>query len=163
MYPIHVPPLRERRADIPLLAGFFLDVYRRRLGLGPVRLTEAARSCLTGGLWAGNVRELDHVLGRAVLRASAHTGRGAPVLVGPEYLQIDPGVPGDVISEPPAALDVSTEPGDKSLNEIVEEAKRTAIRRAVTAHGSNWAAASRSLGMTRGNLHHMARRLGLLP
>ena len=161
MYPIHVPPLRGRRSDIPLLAGFFLDTYRRRLGLGPVRLTEAARQALTAARWPGNVRELDHLLGRAVLRAGAGTRRDAPVLVGVEQLRIDVG-PSE--STPPAAvageLAADAHP-PTTLSEAVENLKRTMVSRAVAESGGNWAAAARALGMARGNLHHMARRLGL--
>ncbi len=165
MYPIRVPPLRERRSDIPLLAGFFLDIYRRRLGLVPVRLNEAARQALMSAEWPGNVRELDHLLGRAVLRASARAERDAPVLIGPEQLQIDAPthpVASDVADVPPTrprAVVVATE--GMTLREAVEETKRTMVLRAVEAHGGNWAAAARSLGMARSNLHHMATRLGL--
>lgn len=159
MYPIRVPPLRERRTDIPLLAGYFLDLYRRRLGLGPVRLTEAARAALTAASWAGNVRELDHVLGRAVLRASARTPAGAATLIMPQHLQLassDVGAP-----RPAADGRAPLFPPGTSLSEIVDATKRATIQQAVAAHDGNWAAAARALGMSRGNLHHMARRLGL--
>lgn len=167
MYPIRVPSLRERRSDISLLAGFFLDRYRRQLGLGPVRLTEPARRALDAADWPGNVRELDHLLGRAVLRASADVERGAPTLIGPEHLQLD--LDG---AEPRAEEPVGAEPrprssaavdsiGGRTLKETVEETKRTAILHAVEASGGNWAAAARSLGVARGNLHRMAARLGV--
>ncbi len=167
MYPIRVPPLRERRSDIPLLAGYFLDLHRRRLGLGPVRLTEPARHALAVADWPGNVRELDHVLGRAVLRASAVTERGAPILIGPEHLQLDaPGLTTpqstEAASVEPAAEGSLTLPiAGKTLKQAVETAKRAVIAHAVAVNGGNWAAAARSLGMARSNLHHMAQRLGL--
>lgn len=165
MYPIHVPPLRERRSDVPLLAGFFLDVYRRRLGLGRVRLNEPARQALTTAEWPGNVRELDHLLGRAVLRASAHATRDAPVLLGPEHLQLD--APGtetgklEAPDPPPRASSVVVAVDGMTLREALEETKRAMVLRAVKENGGNWAAAARSLGMARSNLHHMAERLGL--
>lgn len=160
MYPIRVPPLRERRSDILLLSGFFLDAYRRRLGLGPVRLTESARAGLMMAFWPGNIRELDHLLGRAVLRASARTRSDARILIGPEHLQLEATDlnisevdPGDGMQRALA--------GEKSLKAIVDETKRAVIRHAVAAQHGNWAAAARTLGMSRGNLHHMAERLGL--
>ena len=165
MYPLRVPPLRERRADIPLLAGFFLDLYQRRLGLGPVRLNEPARQALVSADLPGNVRELEHLLGRAVLRASAHVARNAPVLVGPEHLQID--APGDQPSSPwvPAppshARELTISVAGMTLQEAVEETKRKLVSQAVADSGGNWAAAARTLGMARSNLHHMAERLGL--
>lgn len=165
MYPIRVPPLRERRSDISLLAGFFLDLYRRRLGLGPVRLNEAARQALMGADWPGNVRELDHLLGRAVLRARAAVTRGTPVVIGPEHIVIDGRkLPTKKSAEHAPRLGAGTavvSVGGMTLKDAVEETKRVMVLRAVEEHGGNWAAAARSLGMARSNLHHMAERLGL--
>jgi len=157
MYPIRVPPLRERRSDIALLAGYFLDLYRRRLGVGPVRLTEAARQALAAADWPGNVRELDHLLGRAVLRAGANHAPGAPIVIGPEALGLERSVPERGLTEGgPGAL------GSRlTLKDALEETKRTLVLRALEESGGNWAAAARSLGMARSNLHHMAGRLGL--
>lgn len=165
MYPIRVPPLRDRRSDISLLAGFFLDLYRRRLGLGPVRLNEAARQVLAGADWPGNVRELDHLLGRAVLRASAVVTNGTPVVIGPEHLLLDGReLPTKKPSEPaprPGTSAMVVSVGGMTLKDAVEETKRVMVLRAVEEHDGNWAAAARSLGMARSNLHHMADRLGL--
>jgi anaerobic nitric oxide reductase transcription regulator len=162
MYPIHVPALRERREDITLLAGFLLDVYRRKLGLGPVRLTEQATRALESASWLGNVRELDHVLGRAALRAGgASPGEGA-TLIKPEHLQVE-----DVAIAVPKASDsdvalLATQLHNKTLREAVDEFKRAMVARTVRQYNGNLAKAARALGMQRGNFHHMARRLGLL-
>lgn len=165
MYPIRVPPLRDRRSDIPLLAGFFLDLYRRRLGLGPVRLNEPARSALTGAHLPGNVRELDHLLGRAVLRASAGVERDAPILIGPEHLDLSMSEAGEKPSvandSPTRGRTIILPTEDMTLREAVDETKRTLIRRAVEENGGNWAEAARALGMARSNLHQMAIRLGI--
>lgn len=164
MYPIRVPPLRERRSDIALLAGVFLDQYRRRLGLGPLRLTEPARQALTSADWPGNVRELDHLLGRAVLRAAAGSARGVPIVIGPELLQLDAtlagaaGTPDD--ARAPAAPGVLV-PLGTTLKDTLEQVKRTLVLRAIEQSNGNWAAAARALGMARSNLHQMAERLGL--
>ena len=91
VYPIHVPPLRERRPDIPLLAAHFVDLGRQRLGLGPVRLTEDARERLVGADWPGNVRELENVISRGVLRAARQKPeRAGPLLIGVEHLDLSP-------------------------------------------------------------------------
>ncbi len=165
MYPIHVPPLRERPTDIALLAGFFLDLYRRRLGLGPVRLTEAARQALTTADWPGNVRELDHLLGRAVLRATARNARGAPIVITPELLQLDGAATRSArtpeLAPATSRGSVTVAVGGMTLRDAVEETKRSLVLQAIEASGGNWAAAARSLGMARSNLHHMAERLGL--
>lgn len=165
IYPIHIPPLRERRSDVALLAGFFLDLYRRRLGLGPVRLNESARQELAAADWPGNVRELDHALGRAVLRASAGVSRGAPILIGRQHLGSDEsaGLPKRSSEAPQAPSDAAllASLSGMTLREALEETKRALVLRAVEANGGNWAAAARSLGMARSNLHNMAARLGL--
>src|SRR5512143_518093 len=70
VFPLRVPPLRERRDDIPLLVAHFADEARRRLGLGPLRLPDEARERLVAADWPGNVRELENVVSRAVLRAA---------------------------------------------------------------------------------------------
>ncbi len=162
MYPIGVPPLRERRSDIALLAGYFLDVYRQRLGLGPLRLTDEARHALAAAPWPGNVRELDHLLGRAVLRAGAGLARGAPTVLRPEHLRLQSDALDPAHAAPTQALATRVAASHTTLREAVEETKRLMVSQAVAAHDGNWAAAARSLGMGRGNLHHMARRLGLL-
>jgi anaerobic nitric oxide reductase transcription regulator len=155
VYPIHVPALRERREDIPLLAAWFLDLARRRIGSGPLRLSEEARERLSAFDWPGNVRELENVLSRGALRAAAvRPGREAAV-VGLEHLDL-PEVPPR--REAPAPQEEGTPP---SLAERLEAFRRSEIRRAVERHGGNWAAAARELGMHRSNLHHVARRLGL--
>ncbi|MCC6644051.1 MAG: nitric oxide reductase transcriptional regulator NorR [Polyangiaceae bacterium] len=162
MYPIRVPPLSERRLDVPLLAGFFLDLYRRRLGLGPVRLTDAARRALSAADWPGNVRELDHVLGRAVLRAAAGA-RGGPIVIGPAELQLEAATapPAAPASAPPGPPGLPASLDGLSLRDAVEETKRALVLRALDESGGSWAEAARRLGMARGNLHHMATRLGL--
>jgi len=155
VYPIHVPALRERREDVPLLAAWFLDLARRRIGSGPLRLTEEARERLAAFDWPGNVRELENVLSRGALRAAAARPGREAVLVGLEHLDLPPS---GTLPEPPAPAPEET---PASLAERVEAFRRSEIRRAVERHGGNWAAAARDLGMHRSNLHHVARRLGL--
>jgi len=63
---IAVPPLRERREDIPLLVRFFLDTYRKRLGKEVTGINEAALALLIAAPWEGNVRELENQIERAI-------------------------------------------------------------------------------------------------
>ncbi len=64
---IHVPPLREREGDIPLLAGHFLERFSRQMGKPPKHLTAASLKILEAYPWPGNVRELQNLLERAVV------------------------------------------------------------------------------------------------
>ena len=72
VYPLRVPPLRERGRDILLLAGYFLEENRPRLGLRSLRLDHEAQAALLDYRWPGNVRELEHLVGRASLKALGH-------------------------------------------------------------------------------------------
>lgn len=159
VYPVRVPPLRDRREDIAPLAGWFCEQAKRRLGLGPVRLSEAARRRLVEESWPGNVRELENVIARAVLRAAQHLGPGEPVVLEPAHLgsefEASPMPP--VVQEPERAVSGSA----ATLREAVDAYQRQLILRAVHEQGGNWAAAARALGMHRANLHHLAQRLGL--
>jgi transcriptional regulator with GAF, ATPase, and Fis domain len=67
VFPVHLPPLRERRDDIRLLAAHFLDLARRQLKRPDVRLTDHALELLERYEWPGNVRELSNVIERAVI------------------------------------------------------------------------------------------------
>ncbi len=158
VYPIRVAPLRDRREDIALLAGYFCDVSRRQLGLGPVRIDAAARALLEAYAWPGNVRELENLLSRVVLRAGARVPRGAPVVVGAADLRPELSGAADV---PVAAMPPPPPAPGATLREAVDDFQRALIRRTLATHGGSWAAAARALGMHRSNLHHLAGRLGL--
>jgi two-component system response regulator HydG len=67
VYPIKLPPLRERREDIPLLAIHFLEIYKKRSGKNITGITEKALSRLRRYDWPGNVRELENAIERAVI------------------------------------------------------------------------------------------------
>jgi len=69
IFPIHVPPLRERREDIPALAFHFLNVFSRELGRKATGFSDGAMSLLTGHGWPGNVRELENTVQRALILA----------------------------------------------------------------------------------------------
>ena len=175
VFPLRVPPLRERRADIPILAGFFLDRHRVQLGLPRVVLAPAALAALERADWPGNIRELDHALARAVLRAKLRAGDAGAVVV--EAAEIDAAVgttpaagpaaggPGDAPRREaaPAGEDLARQvaSGRVSLRDAIDQLKRAAVATTLAASDGNWAAAARRLGMNRGNLHHLAQRLGM--
>ncbi len=160
VYPLRVPALRERKADIPLLAGFFSERMQRRLGLGPVRITTDAMDVLSGYAWPGNVRELENILSRSILKASAGFPQGEQVVVNSSHL-------GDDLSANPriAQLDPQASPlpllSGYSLREATKNFQRQLIQRILGQKKGNWAAAARELGMHRSNLHNLATRLNI--
>jgi len=160
VYPLNVPPLRNRAEDIPLLAGYFCDVARRRLGIGPVRITPDAVAALRRYSWPGNVRELENVVSRVTLRTSITVPRGEPIVLeessfGPALREA--GAPPAPDLPPKSSLPT---PG-LTLREAVDEFQRGLVARTVESCDGNWAAAARRLGLHRSNLHHLAVRLGL--
>ena len=66
---IHLPPLRERRGDIPLLVGHFIDIFNKKLNKGLEGLSSEAMALLMGHDWSGNIRELENVIERAIILA----------------------------------------------------------------------------------------------
>tara|TARA_R110002072_G_scaffold126266_1_gene263061 strand:+ start:2488 stop:4104 length:1617 start_codon:yes stop_codon:yes gene_type:complete len=158
VYRVRVPALRDRRSDVPLLAGFFADRERRRLGLGRVQLSHVLQERLREAPWPGNVRELENLVSRALLRAAARATPGGSVLVTPRDLDLEPGSGPAASPAPEAEVLVGT-----SLAEGVEAYKRAAVEAALARHGGSWAAAARELGMHRSNLYHLGKRLGLAP
>ena len=153
VYPLQVPPLRERLDDVPILAGHFLEQSRRRLGLARLSVTPAALATLRDYDWPGNVRELEHVMLRAALRAAAGRTAGAAVI---EPWHLDGlGVPAQ-----PSARPLTARP-DQPLTEAVDDFQRRLIGATLEQAAGNWAETARRLRIDRGNLHRLARRLGL--
>jgi anaerobic nitric oxide reductase transcription regulator len=156
VFPLHVPPLRERREDIPVLSSHFVDLARRRLGTGSVRLTSDAHELLFHAEWPGNIRELENVISRAVLRASFGRSSNQPVTVEAAHL--------DLSSSQPRTPGESTTPNQAAvvpLREQMDQFQRRVIRESLERQRGRWAAVARELGMHRSNLHALALRLGL--
>jgi anaerobic nitric oxide reductase transcription regulator len=151
VYPLHVPPLRERTDDIPLLSGHFLDLAQERLGIAHLRVSVEARRLLREHAWPGNVRELEHMLLRGALRASE--GRpGDTVVIEAMHLDLAPRA-----SVAPAQAAAAHLP----LRDAVDGFTRHLVTTTLANCNNNWAEAARRLGLQRGNLHRLAARLGL--
>ena len=168
VYPIPIPPLRERGNDLLLLAGRFLELNRSRLGLRALRLSPDAEEALRHYGWPGNVRELEHVISRAALKSvSRGADRRSIVTLEPDMLDLDALQPG-ALATPPQATQAPPAGANEtvpaaSLRETVEACERQAIRQALDAQAQNWTAAARQLGLDASNLHKLAKRLGLKP
>ncbi|WP_369958489.1 nitric oxide reductase transcriptional regulator NorR [Pseudomonas benzenivorans] len=160
VYPLRVPALRERGRDVLLLAGYFLEENRARLGLRSLRLGGDAQKALLAHDWPGNVRELEHLIGRAALKAlSACAERPRILSIDAAALDLPNGQgPGDL----PEALTLPTQvPAGLPLRAAVDAYQKQLIGTALARHANKWAEAARELGVDRANLLRLARRLGL--
>ncbi|MEJ2168503.1 MAG: sigma 54-interacting transcriptional regulator [Desulfobacterales bacterium] len=90
VFPITVPPLRQRAEDIALLARFFVEKTSKRLGKSIEQVTESVVQKLQNYAWPGNVRELENVIERAVINSSGPRLRLADDLAGPARKQTTP-------------------------------------------------------------------------
>lgn len=165
VYPVHVPPLRDRGDDILLLAGHFLEVNRARLGLRSLRLDAAAEAALLAYPWPGNVRELEHVIGRAALKLLTRgVSRSDIATLTVDLLDLSSDTLVGGSSDEPAVrcpADDHGTPQPVTLHEQVDQLQRQAIRQALRHTDGNWAMAARQLGLDASNLHKLAKRLGL--
>ncbi|GAA0746372.1 nitric oxide reductase transcriptional regulator NorR [Ideonella azotifigens] len=162
VFPLQVPPLRERGRDVLLLAGFCLEENRSRLGLGSLRLEADAQAALLAYGWPGNVRELEHVIARAALRALSRQPN-RPRILGVAAEDLDLPI---AAFEPVAAQASSTGPGTEispvaNWRDAVDEFQRRLLQTTLTSHGGRPAAAARALGLDRANLARLAKRLGV--
>ena len=149
VFPIHLPPLRDRRSDIMTLADHFVLKYGEMYGKNVRRISSAAINMMTAYHWPGNVRELENAIERAVLTSTD-----------------------DVIhaySLPPS-LQTSEETGTAilpregaSLKTMVETYEREIIVDALKKHRGNAAAAARELQATPRIINYRIKNLGLIP
>lgn len=156
VYPLHVPPLRERGRDVLLLAGNFLEHNRPRLRVDSLRLSAEAQAALLGYEWPGNVRELEHLIGRACLKALARHPQRPKIL---SLTAADLDLPAAM----PTVLPVAAvhEMPLMPLREATDACQRHLISTALERHAGNWAATARALGLDRANLNRLAVRLGI--
>ena len=139
---IHLPPLRDRREDIPALVDSYLRHYERKYGADPGTPDPDALATLSSHAWPGNVRELRNAVERAVILAS-----------GPRYRAADFSV---------AATDHGG-PGSAGLDDELNLARleRQAVEAALKKHRFNITAAAKELGLTRAALYRRMEKHGI--
>ena len=159
VFPLQVPPLRERGGDVLLIAGFFLEENRARLGLRALRLATDAEAAMSAHAWPGNIRELEHLVARSALRAASSRQRDPRGIVTLRAADLEPLASGAVEALPPALA----EPGATvpALREALARYERQLIEQSLLRNRNNWAATARELKLDRANLGRSARRLGL--
>ncbi|GGJ53330.1 hypothetical protein GCM10009085_53380 [Pseudomonas avellanae] len=162
VYPLRVPSLRERRDDIMLLAGAFAEENRWRVGVPSLRFSDSARQALVGYSWPGNIRELEHLMARAALKAKK---RAAPLkrqsVLSLELHDLDLlESPSETVAEESGAL-LSLQPLVKDFRSSVDGYKKAILEEALRRSEGNVSAAARSLNLDRANLTRLAERLGV--
>ncbi|MFA3791873.1 nitric oxide reductase transcriptional regulator NorR [Aliiglaciecola sp. SL4] len=161
IYPIIVPPLRDRKGDVALLANFFLERTCIRLGLRQLVLSRMALNVLQNYHWPGNVRELEHVINRAGLLAKREYRSSEVVTIDLEYFDL-PSMPKQ------SALDACnkrekklTHHSNVNLRQATDDFQRDIITDVLIHSDLNWSAAAKKLGVDRANLVRLSKRLHL--
>ncbi|MDE1347273.1 nitric oxide reductase transcriptional regulator NorR [Vibrio aestuarianus] len=162
VYPIHVPSLRERDGDVTLLAGYFLEQARRKLGIVQLKIDPLALESLLHYFWPGNVRELEHVINRAALKARAKkTASNLVTVTCHDIGELDNGISFNTSNEQISQTEEANINWRIGLREATDEFQRKVISEALTRADFNWAEAGRQLQIDRANLTRLAKRLGI--
>jgi transcriptional regulator with GAF, ATPase, and Fis domain len=147
VFPIRVPPLRERREDIPLIAEHFLKRYSTELGKPAAGFAQQAMELIQAYDFPGNVRELQNEVQRLVIQIEPGD------FVTPELLSLR-------IRQIEGLID-RVKPTKGTLKETVDQIERWLLIEALREHDNNKTAAAKTLGITREGLHKKLRTFGL--
>jgi DNA-binding NtrC family response regulator len=140
---IRLPPLRERRDDVPLLVNHFLRKRAARYGRTPPAVAPEAMQALLDYAWPGNIRELEHAVERALLMMQGDTVQLADLAL-------------------PTAAGAAAPAAGGSVDEMpLEEVERVLIRKALQRHDGNVSQAAEALGLSRSALYRRLQRYGL--
>jgi two-component system, NtrC family, response regulator HupR/HoxA len=149
---VHLPALRDRRVDIPIISRMLLDKAQKQLGKRVKGLSDEAVACLTVYHWPGNVRELQNEIQQALVMATEDREVGADLL-SPRILRAAPSDDGEVVD-----LIGSL---DGTLRERVESIEARILREALIRHRWNKSRAAKELGLSRVGLRSKLERYGL--
>jgi Nif-specific regulatory protein len=171
VFPINLPPLRERLDDIPVLAQHFVGKFARAMGSRPAGVSSEALAKLREYAWPGNVRELENIVERGMILARGGELQSAHLDFGRRMQQGSGGFPtvaadsgSGPATMPPggggAAIGGGGDDG-RSLAERLLDSERKEIMAAVEKSKGNIASASRMLGINRSTLYYRLRKHGL--
>ena len=147
VFPIRLPPLRERRDDIPLIAGHFLKRYCDEIGKPVGGFSQQAMELMTAYNWPGNVRELQNEVQRLVIQCEP-SAFATPELLSPRIRQVE-GLIGR------AGVTKGT------LKEMMDSVEKFFLIESLRDHGNNKTNSAKSLGITREGLHKKLRQFGI--
>jgi Nif-specific regulatory protein len=160
VFPIELPPLRDRPSDLALLAEHFVQKYAPRAGKSVRGLDAGAVAALTAYPWPGNVRELENVIERALILA-----RGTEITAADLEFTRRPAASGTTAAATSAGNGAGaanrTADGARPLSERLHEQERAAIVAAIDAAQGNIAHAARALSINRSTLYYRMRKHGL--
>lgn len=151
VFPIYIPPLRQRVGDIPVLAGYLLDKVRSQFNIPNLYIHPDCLAVMERMEWTGNVRELEHTLMRVSLKVIQ---QGGHVIHSAD------------LGHPIPSMEVTTErdyfhQAPKPMRETVEVFQKHLIQHALQQSDGVWAKAAQFLHMDRGNLYRMGKKLGI--
>ncbi|UZE27091.1 sigma-54-dependent Fis family transcriptional regulator [Pseudomonas asplenii] len=162
VYPIALPPLRERRDDIPLLINAFLTRFCQEYGRTPVGLTMRAMKTLLRYDFAGNVRELQNLIERGLIASDdgqaidlVHLFRNEPLPAAPYGLDDHGGLSNAPPTQQPSLLDTL---GQLDQGVSIEALESRLIHEALQQNAGNMAAAARQVGLSRAQFAYRLRK-----
>jgi Nif-specific regulatory protein len=147
VFPIRVPPLRERSEDVPLLAAHFLRKYCQDFGRAVTGFSQQAMEMLQAYKWPGNVRELENEVQRLVIQVDDEE------FVQPEHLS-------PKIRQSEGVIE-RMHPTKGTLREMMDQVEKRMLIEALKEHGNNKSQTAKTLGITREGLHKKLKGFGL--
>jgi len=157
VFPINLPPLRDRLEDLPALVGHFVAKFARSLGSRPTEPSAEALAKLREYAWPGNVRELENIIERAMILARGGELAAHHLDFGRRAQQANPSGNFPAVASDPAAAGDAGRP----LAERLLESEKKEIVAAIERSKGNIASASRALGINRSTLYYRLRKHGL--
>ena len=167
---IHLPPLRDRREDILLLARYFLKKYQD--GPVPVQLTADAERALLAYSWPGNVRELENVIQRSLAMTAAPVIVAADLGLGPPAQDASVLLPASTLSAAPdaalvtpaaAGTDTQVPPFSEAKRAVLDAFERAYLQQVMRAHHGNVSRAARSARKERRDFGRLLKKHQLDP
>jgi two-component system response regulator PilR (NtrC family) len=153
---LHVPSLRERRNDIPLLARHYLELIARENGMPEAGISEEALGMLQNYSFPGNVRELENILQRALAMAENNIIQVQDL--PPLKNHVEEGAPASAVQESQPMVTLAE---DFSLEKHLEEIEKAAIEQALEETRWNKTAAAKKLGMSFRSFRYRLKKLGV--
>lgn len=167
VYPLVVQPLRDRPQDIELLAGFFLEKTKRKLGLNQLKMAPQIAQYLSAYHWPGNVRELEHMLSRAALKACARKSYEPKdkVIISINLDDCDPLVfdaKDEHIKHSIRSSALSSDAKNTlNLRTEVDNFQRSMIKHTLVQENGNLSKSAKRLSVDRANLNRLCKRLDI--